>query len=541
MEATPSRGMWHVQVEESDGATPCVNCRVCATTFNVDSPANVTDKRHNQQCQYLPSKKRQSSKKSGESTPSEKSLDGRTQLDEICNATNDALASAPNSTQISPISALLPTSVASSIFDESNNSIPGRSSIPGDQTTVQALSNFAEDATWGVGIDGADMSNLLPPPLTPPMPIDDPNTFPWPLSTTGTDWQFDLNIPSTTEHNNASTVASSATPNELNASPFYSRPAQGFDSTGSSGDLIGYLSLSENLNTNTVYSGQDNSTSLSHKGLKTSAGKLLDERKRADSHSRAALRSRASVLHSPNTLLKLQALDHDWIDHAPPRAGKETDWFPLQCLYATVISSAVKTLYSQTALRQPQEAREEKLDAAHKLLEGWRNHLPAPLQEVYKHDTTRRTLDDYHLGDMALSMFRQYHEAVFMIHFPWTTGGQSSSNDRVSEATRRRSMELCVASAEAVLSIANQISSLHILDSKFLTLISISICMAFLDIANSSTNSHSNPNPHTKGPKRSISYLSMGCGIFGRLNLDNEVPLADVLELTRTAQQIRGR
>lgn len=55
--------------------------------------------------------------------------------------------------------------------------------------------------------------------------------------------------------------------------------------------------------------------------------------------------------------------------------------------------------------------------------------------------------------------------------------------------------------------------------------------MTFLDVA---TGSGAN--------NKSISYLSMGCGIFGRLNLiDNEVPLADVLELTRTAQQIKGK
>lgn len=52
--------------------------------------------------------------------------------------------------------------------------------------------------------------------------------------------------------------------------------------------------------------------------------------------------------------------------------------------------------------------------------------------------------------------------------------------------------------------------------------------MTFLDVATS------------ERPKDSISYLSMGCGIYGRLNLDNEVPLADVLELTRMAQQIKG-
>ena len=54
--------------------------------------------------------------------------------------------------------------------------------------------------------------------------------------------------------------------------------------------------------------------------------------------------------------------------------------------------------------------------------------------------------------------------------------------------------------------------------------------MTFLDVATSS------------GAQKGISYLSMGCGIFGRLTLlDSEAPLADVLELTRTAQQIKGK
>lgn len=220
------------------------------------------------------------------------------------------------------------------------------------------------------------------------------------------------------------------------------------------------------------------------------------------------------------------ALDHDWIDHAPPQASKETDWFSLQCLYAIVVSSAAEMLYNQRALRQSIVEREQKLKTAYKLLEGWRSHLPAPLQEIHKHDM-HRILDDHQTRHIALSIFRQYHEAIFMIYFPWTC---SQSGGRFSEDCRRKSMELCVNSAQVVLAIANQILCLDILDSKFLDLISVSICITFLDVATSS------------GANKSISYLSMGCGIFGRLNLlDNEVPLADVLELTRTAQQIRGK
>ncbi|KAH8804517.1 hypothetical protein F5884DRAFT_884048 [Xylogone sp. PMI_703] len=154
------------------------------------------------------------------------------------------------------------------------------------------------------------------------------------------------------------------------------------------------------------------------------------------------------------------SIDRDWIDHSPPQACDETDWFPLQCLYATIVSSAAKMLYSQSALRQSCAEREQKLNMAYKLLEEWRSRLPAPLRDIHQPDMSR-ILDDHQTRHITLTMFRQYHEAIFMIYFPWT-GAQSSS--RVSEECRRRSMELCVTSAQVVLATANQVSSLDILD-----------------------------------------------------------------------------
>jgi len=210
-------------------------------------------------------------------------------------------------------------------------------------------------------------------------------------------------------------------------------------------------------------------------------------------------------------------------------------------------------LYNQPALRQSLLEREQKLKKAYELLEGWRTNLPPPLHDIHKQDM-RLILDDQRMPrDVALSIFRQYHEAIFMIYFPWT-GGQADA--RVSDEYRRKSVDLCVGSAQVVLAISNQILNLDILDryvglpltiinlinsikvtekfnvthSKFLDLISVSICIIFLDVATRSS------------AKKSISYLSMGCGIFGRLNiLDNEVPLVDVLELTRTAQQMKRK
>lgn len=155
-----------------------------------------------------------------------------------------------------------------------------------------------------------------------------------------------------------------------------------------------------------------------------------------------------------------KVLNHDWIDHAPPEAGTETDWFSVQCLYSIVISSAAEMLYNQRALRQSLLEREQKLKTAFELLEGWRKHLPSSLQEIHKQNT-HLILDDHRVRDVTLSVFRQYHEAVFMICFPWAG---NRSDGRVSEDCRRKSVELCVNSAQVVLAIANQIVNLDVLD-----------------------------------------------------------------------------
>ncbi|KAI9735460.1 MAG: hypothetical protein M1818_006466 [Claussenomyces sp. TS43310] len=154
-------------------------------------------------------------------------------------------------------------------------------------------------------------------------------------------------------------------------------------------------------------------------------------------------------------------LAHDWIDYAPPEDGKEIDWLPIQCHYANAVSSAAETLYSQKALRQTLEEREQNLELAYNLLEGWRICLPVYLQEIHKHDMEGNTLDDQKVRHLALSMVQKYHEAIFLIFFPWTG---SQSKILISESCRRKSMELCVNSAQAVLATAARISSLDVLD-----------------------------------------------------------------------------
>ena len=118
-------------------------------------------------------------------------------------------------------------------------------------------------------------------------------------------------------------------------------------------------------------------------------------------------------------------------------------------------------LYNQKALRQSLEEREQNLEIAYKLLETWRHCLPVHLQGVHNHDMGGRTLDDHRVRHLALSMVRKYHEAIFVVFFPWT-GSQSRS--MISESCHRKSMELCVQSAQAVLAIVTKISYLDIFD-----------------------------------------------------------------------------
>lgn len=117
-------------------------------------------------------------------------------------------------------------------------------------------------------------------------------------------------------------------------------------------------------------------------------------------------------------------------------------------------------LYTQRALRQSHIEREQKLKTAFELLEGWRKHLPTPLQEIHKQNT-HLTLDDLYVRDVTLSIFRQYHEAVYMICFPWVG---NRSDGQVSEDCGRKCGELCVNSAQVVLAIANQILNMEIID-----------------------------------------------------------------------------
>ena len=181
------------------------------------------------------SKKRQSSKKSIGSISSERCTETRSQLDEMHNAAANVLIETPRCARTSPGHSLSSTGAANS------------PSVSDDQTTVRSLADqYGDETSWNVDME-RDAINNLPPSVTDMSNVQDSNAFSWPLFATDTDWQFDFDIPFTAEHANASTCASSTALNELDMSQFYNQSTQGFDSTASSGELIGYLNLNDKV------------------------------------------------------------------------------------------------------------------------------------------------------------------------------------------------------------------------------------------------------------------------------------------------------
>jgi hypothetical protein len=124
-----------------------------------------------------------------------------------------------------------------------------------------------------------------------------------------------------------------------------------------------------------------------------------------------------------------------------------------------VIDSAASLLYSQGGLRQSVAERERNLDLSFKLLEEWRGHLPPELRDIHKAD--EGAMGDCSLRRMVLRMFRQYHEAIFLLYFPWI---RPQSKGRITEETRRKGVELCTNSAQVALTTANQALSWGTLD-----------------------------------------------------------------------------
>lgn len=111
--------------------------------------------------------------------------------------------------------------------------------------------NFARDLPWSVELGQGNIQNSSAPPQTTDIGnVQDYDAFSWPLRATDTDWQLDFDIPFTAEQMDTSTGENLTALTELDKSQFNNRSTQGLDFTGSSEELIEYLSLSEKVSVN---------------------------------------------------------------------------------------------------------------------------------------------------------------------------------------------------------------------------------------------------------------------------------------------------
>ena len=136
---------------------------------------------------------------------SEKYPEIRSQLDDTSNAAANVFIEAPNGAQSSPGLTFSSTGAATSIAIGSRDNLQGRASHLDDHNTARTL---PDSATWNTESDGDVIHNLTQsPPPTDIINVPDSNTLSWPLFTTDTDWQFNLDTPFTAEQTIASTGA----------------------------------------------------------------------------------------------------------------------------------------------------------------------------------------------------------------------------------------------------------------------------------------------------------------------------------------------
>lgn len=213
--------------------------------LNVNSVANGLGQRHDVECHYILSKKRQATKKPVPSGPSQNSPKSEPKLNGLTSATKLAVE-APSHGQLSP--GLTPPSHDNNINDLNdtvqNGSHSLSSSISDNISCVQSLvDGFSEDSTWSVDIDP---EGILLPTTNVGNPLD-LGKFSWPTSLTDSECQFGFDIPYTMDLHDAPTAPNTVTVTSGDASPYPTQPNQPFESFEPSVELIRLLDLNNKV------------------------------------------------------------------------------------------------------------------------------------------------------------------------------------------------------------------------------------------------------------------------------------------------------
>ena len=224
------------------------------------------------------------------------------------------------------------------------------------------------------------------------------------------------------------------------------------------------------------------------------------------------------------------------------RAGDLIDYLPLQVEYAKLCSLIREALYSQNVLSKPLATLETAAEFLHQQLDAWVSQIPGPLWgggiPAYKRGFERR---------LYLQLRLQYYEALLALDSRWLYP-ESTFPDRLNQQ-RSQACKRCVRTAKMILESYDGVCVADILANRqalrrpqpksvvrgrlmgssrtLIYPLLVAVRIMFLAVILNWSDSDD------------ILYLAMACGLFGRLSIGSVVPLGEVIELSRAAQQLR--
>lgn len=140
------------------------------------------------------------------------------------------------------------------------------------------------------------------------------------------------------------------------------------------------------------------------------------------------------------------------------------DWLPLQVQYSRLCSSIMIELYSHKGFSEYHQIT-NSVNQLHEALLEWKNNLKPRFHDIDKEcfeTSAGTTVDD----NQYVSLFCQFHAAMFFIHRYWEKQSRRISESLEPEA-KMRSRQICLSSARASLTMAMQSHQVHILSNRW--------------------------------------------------------------------------
>ncbi|KAJ0124052.1 hypothetical protein J7T55_012525 [Diaporthe amygdali] len=227
-------------------------------------------------------------------------------------------------------------------------------------------------------------------------------------------------------------------------------------------------------------------------------------------------------------------IDDGNIQYPPPsptkrhRGPHDFDWLHVLVLYARVSSAIAKELYHTKSPLRSVEHFDRTISNLRGQLEAWKGALPHAYRKFIDSDGHQGALGEPTEHSLQLYMLYQYHQALFAMYGPISRLPVDCTGLEMFQQCIYRCEHTCLASARVVLLVGSHLSlAAALIDRHLLHLPLIAVCTIFRAVMRSA-----------EAERKDLSYLGLACGILGKLSLEFDVPLEQVLELSRHARSV---